>query len=51
MKSATGKAYGKINICLNVTSIKNGYHMLDGIVTTVDKYDKITVTKRKDNKI
>lgn len=51
MKSATVKAYGKINICLNVTGIKNGYHMLDGIVTTVDKYDKITVTKRKDNKI
>ncbi len=51
MKSATVKAYGKINICLNVTGVKDGYHMLDGIVTTVDKYDKITVTKRKDDKI
>ena len=46
MKSATVKAYGKINICLNVAGIKNGYHMLDGIVTTVDKYDKIILSSR-----
>lgn len=51
MKSATVKAYGKINITLNVTGVNNGYHDLDSIVVTVNKYDKITVTKRKDDKI
>lgn len=51
MKSATVKAYGKINISLNVLGAENGYHNLDIIVVTVDKYDKVTVTKRKDDKI
>lgn len=51
MKTATVKAYGKINISLNVLGVSNGYHNLDSIVVTVDKFDKITVTKRKDDKI
>ncbi|MBO5713106.1 MAG: 4-(cytidine 5'-diphospho)-2-C-methyl-D-erythritol kinase [Clostridia bacterium] len=51
MKSATVKAYAKINITLNVTGVENGYHNLDTVVVTVDKFDKVTVTKRKDDKI
>ena len=51
MKSATVKAYGKINITLNVLGAQNGYHNLDSVVTTVDKFDKVTVSKRKDDKI
>ena len=51
MKSATVKAYGKINISLNVLGAQDGYHNLDTVVVTVDKYDKVTVTKRKDDKI
>ena len=51
MKSATVKAYGKINITLNVTGVNGGYHNLDSVVITVDKFDKVTVTKRKDDKV
>ena len=51
MKSASANAYGKINITLNVLGVQNGYHNLDSIVVTVDKFDKVTVTKRKDDKI
>ena len=51
MKSATVKGYAKINISLNVTGVENGYHNLDTVVITVDKFDTITVTKRKDDKI
>ncbi len=51
MNSVTVKAYAKFNIALNVLGVKDGYHMLDSIVTTVNKYDVVTATKRKDNKI
>ena len=45
------KAYGKFNIALNIVGQKDGYHMLDTFVCTVDKYDKIILSKRKDKKI
>ena len=45
------KAYGKFNIALNVLGVENGYHNLDSFVCTVDKYDKINLTSRKDKKI
>ena len=51
MNSKTVKAYAKINIALNVLGKENGYHNLDTVVCTVNKYDTITVTKRKDKKI
>ena len=51
MNSVSVKAYGKINISLNITGVENGYHNLDTVVITVDKFDKITVKKRKDDKI
>lgn len=47
----TVKSYAKLNICLKITGVENGYHMLESAVMTVDKYDVITVKKRKDNKI
>ena len=45
------KAFAKINIALNVIGESNGYHILDSVVTTVNKYDLIIASKRKDNKI
>ncbi len=51
MQSCTVKAYGKINIALKVFKKQGEYHPLDSVCVTVKKYDKITATKRKDNKI
>lgn len=51
MNSVTVKAYAKLNIALNVLGESNGYHMLDTICTTVNKFDVVTATKRKDKKI
>ena len=51
MKQKTVKAYAKINIALNVLNASNGYHNLDTVVTTVNKYDVITVKKRNDSNI
>ena len=45
------KAYAKINLSLNVYNAENGYHNLDSVVCTIDLYDQITVSKRRDDKI
>lgn len=42
------KAYAKINLTLHVTGIKDGFHTLDSLVTSVDLYDLIALKKRKD---
>ncbi len=49
--SKTVKAFAKINIALNVLGSSGVYHNLDSVVTTVNKYNLVKVTKRKDNKI
>ncbi len=45
------KSYAKLNISLKVTGVENGYHTLDSVVCSVDKYDVISVKKRKDQKV
>lgn len=45
------KAYAKINLSLAVTGTKNGYHMLDSLVTTIDLFDKISLSSGKDGEI
>ena len=45
------KAYAKINLSLLVTGEATGFHNLDSVVTTIDLFDTITVSKRKDDKI
>lgn len=45
------KAYAKLNLALNIKGVKDGYHILDSVVTTVDLYDVVTVSTRKDDKI
>lgn len=43
------KSYAKLNLTLYITGSKDGYHLLDSVVTSVDLYDLITVKKRKDS--
>lgn len=43
------KAYAKINLTLAITGQRDGYHMLDSIVCTVDMFDLIKLRKRKDD--
>ena len=45
------KAYAKINLSLAVTGTENGYHMLDSLVTTIDLFDKISLSPGKDGEI
>ena len=51
MKTVREKAYAKINLYLDIVGEKDGYHMLDTVVTTVDLYDTLTLTARRDKKI
>ncbi len=52
MNSITLKAYGKINLSLDVLGRRpNGYHDVAMIMQTVDIYDTLTMTKRDDDKV
>lgn len=43
------KAYAKLNLTLGISGVKDGYHMLDSLVCTVDLYDLIIMNKRRDD--
>lgn len=45
------KAYAKLNLTLSLTGVKDGYHLLDSLVCTVDLFDYIKLKKRKDDLI
>lgn len=51
MNSITLRAYGKINLSLNITGQRGKFHTLDSVVASVSVCDTITVTKRNDNKV
>ncbi len=51
MRKVKIKIPAKINLTLDVLGVKNGYHVLKSLVTSVNVYDTITVVKRKDRKI
>ncbi len=51
MESVCVKSYAKLNLTLRVTGVKDGYHMLDSIVASVDLYDLIVLKKRSDKLI
>ncbi len=51
MKTVRLKAFAKINLFLDVTGVEGGYHTLDSVVTTVDLFDTITLSCRRDKKI
>lgn len=47
----TQKCFAKVNICLKVNGKQGDYHNLESIVMSVDKFDVVTASKRKDDKI
>lgn len=48
MEQARAKAFAKLNLTLSVTGVKDGYHMLDSVVTSVDLFDTVAVKRRRD---
>ncbi|MBP5177505.1 MAG: 4-(cytidine 5'-diphospho)-2-C-methyl-D-erythritol kinase [Clostridia bacterium] len=51
MKTVRQKAFAKLNLFLDITGTQDGFHMLDTVVTTVDLYDVVTLTARRDKRI
>ena len=45
------KSYAKINLTLNVGEKTGGFHPIDSLVTAIDIYDEIAVSRRKDDEI
>jgi 4-diphosphocytidyl-2-C-methyl-D-erythritol kinase len=45
------KARAKVNFCLEITGIENGYHMLDTVMSSIDLYDTLYIKPRKDEEI
>lgn len=43
------KSYAKLNLALEIKGTSCGYHNLDSLVCTVDLFDVIKLSKRKDN--
>lgn len=44
-------AYAKLNLTLDIKGKKNGYHILDSLVVTIDLFDRIVLKKRKDKTV
>ena len=42
------KAYAKINLTLEIVGERDGFHLLNSVVASVDLFDLITLKKRKD---
>lgn len=51
MRTCRVKAYAKVNLFLDIVGTNNGYHDLDTVVVTVNVFDNVSVTRRKDDKI
>lgn len=49
MKTSRVSAYAKLNLTLDIVGEKDGYHVLDSLVTTVNLADRIVAKKRKDH--
>ena len=47
IKTVNVKAYGKINIGLNINGKADGYHALDSVLASVSLFDVITLRTRK----
>lgn len=51
MESVTVLSHAKINLSLDITGARGGYHTIDSVVASVDLSDGITLTPRGDNDI
>jgi len=48
MNTVRIKSYAKINLTLEIVGERDGYHLLDSLVSSVDMFDLIVLKKRKD---
>ncbi|MBP5467595.1 MAG: 4-(cytidine 5'-diphospho)-2-C-methyl-D-erythritol kinase [Clostridia bacterium] len=51
MKKVKIKVPAKINLTLDITGVKDGYHVIESLVASIDVFDVIRVKKRKENYI
>lgn len=51
MDGVTVKAYAKINLSLDITGSRGGYHAIDSVVASVDLFDAVTARRRDDGRI
>ena len=51
MKKVKVKIPAKINLTLDITGVKDGYHVIESLVASIDMFDVIRVKKRKENRI
>lgn len=51
MRKIREKIPAKINLTLDVTGVKDGYHEIKSLFCSINVFDKITVKKRSDKKI
>lgn len=51
MNYARVKAYAKVNLTLDITGVKGGYHTIDSVVASIDLADVISAKKRSDGQI
>ena len=49
MKKVKVKVPAKINLTLDITGAKDGYHVIESLVASIDVFDVISVKKRKEN--
>lgn len=42
------KSYAKVNLTLEIVGARDGYHLLDSLVCSIDVFDTIVLRKRKD---
>lgn len=45
------KTYAKINLTLNICGVSGGFHDIESLVTTIDLFDAVILSPRKDDKI
>ena len=45
------KVYAKLNLTLNVTGKRNGFHDIDSVAASVGIFDEVTVTARRDRAV
>lgn len=50
-ESVSARAYAKVTLLLRVTGKKEGYHEIEALQQSVDLFDEITLSKRKDGEI
>ncbi len=52
MRTVTKRAYGKINIALDITGKReDGYHLVDMLMQTVELHDTLTFEERSDEEV